>query len=351
MKARRDKLFKLVIFIVGMIITLTVNLSRAEEITLKYASFFYPHEQGGILAKKFLEAAEKFSGGRIKFKTFFSGALGAPPEYLRLIETGSIDLTTILPPFVQKDMPLFLTVPYALPGGEEKSLKVYTKIVLEHPEAAQIISEEAKQRNIKFLAFVSMGPNVIVSRKVIASLKDLRGMKMGGAEEEWKEFGVVGVSLLPQEGYEALARGLVDAFSMGFTPSIDLKWYEVARCYLFDNHYGIGLPIAINFKRWESLPKDLQDALIKAGKELTNFSVVQAKNNTEEGLKILREKGIEVRYLSKEDTEILFKIIGLKYRRNKTAARAREMGKGKEAERIIQITNKVIEEEYGIRID
>ncbi|MEM2567369.1 MAG: TRAP transporter substrate-binding protein DctP [Candidatus Bathyarchaeia archaeon] len=337
--------------LLGGLLLFTPYVGKASEVTLTYATFFYPNEQGGILAQKFIEFAEKASKGQLKFKTFFSGALGAPPEYLRLIETGAIDLTTIIPPLVQKDFPLYLLVPYALPGGEEKSLKVYRRMVLEDPELSAIIAKETGEKSMRFLTFVSMGPNAIISKQPISSLKDLRGKKMGGAEEEWKEFGVTGVALTPQEGYEALARGLVDMFSMGFTPSIDLKYYEVAKCYLMDNLFGVGLPIAINSKKWAALPKEIQEVLLKAGKDLSDFSVQQAKTQTQKGLELLKAKGVEVRYLSPEETMTMVKVIELKHRRNKMLGRAKERGKEAEAQKVVTIVDKILAEEYGIKVD
>lgn len=344
----REKLKEIV---VGVVISFVTVANLEAKVSLKYATFFFPNEQAGILAKKYIEFAEKAAKGQLEIKAFFSGTLGAPPEYLRLIETGTIDLTTVLPPFVQKDLPLYLMVPYALPGGEEKSLIVYRRIVLEDPTSSAIIEAEAMERNLRFLTFVSMGPNAIISRIPIASLNDLRGKKMGGAEDEWNDFAVTGVSLTPQEGYEALSRGLVDMFSMGFTPSIDLKYYEVAKYYVMDNLYGVGLPIAINAKRWASLPGEIKDALLRAGKELSDFSIKLAQENTKKGMELLKAKGVTVTYLSSKDTEVLFKVIELKNRRAKVMRRAIEKGKAHEASTIMNITNKIIHEAYGIIVE
>lgn len=119
-------------------------------------------------------------------KASLIGTLEAPPQYLSLIETGSIELTTVLPPFLQKYLSLYLMVLYTLPGSEVKSLSVYQKIVLEDPTSSPILANEALERNIKLLSFVSLGPNAIISCVPINFPNDIRRQKWTAPKKSGK---------------------------------------------------------------------------------------------------------------------------------------------------------------------
>ena len=46
--------------------------------------------------------------------------------------------------------------------------------------------------------------------------------------------------MFPPDTYENLSRGVIDATQMGFVPTVNLKWYEAAKYYMFDGTYAAG---------------------------------------------------------------------------------------------------------------
>jgi TRAP-type mannitol/chloroaromatic compound transport system substrate-binding protein len=108
-------------------------------------------------------------------------------------------------------------------------------------------------------------------RKEINSLDDLKGLKMripGFAGEVVSKLGVVVTNIAPGELYTSLDRGTIDALEW-VGPSLDLKmgFQKIADYYYTGWHEpGTELQFLVNQKKFDALPKHLQEILTVAMK-------------------------------------------------------------------------------------
>ncbi|MGI9951899.1 TRAP transporter substrate-binding protein DctP [Moorellaceae bacterium AZ2] len=315
-----------------------------EVIKLKYACTYQKTEEGALIGYKFCDYVEERSGGRVKFERYPGGVLGGAPEILRLVSSGSVDVVSF-PHVVFKDELPLSAIPEWSSGAPEKAVEYFNKIFLEIPETSPLLEQEAQEHNIKYLRFVSGGCNVFVSKKEINSLADLKGKKLGAgaAQEAFAKLGVTVVNVTPPDIYEDFSRGIIDVTHMGFGPTVQLKWYEVAKCWVFDGTYTAGNPITVNLNTWNKLPPDIQQIFIEGAKAASDYSIELAKNTREQNIQTLKNAGAVVKELSPAEAQQWFQNI-FEYGKKDMLERATKAGKAEQAKIIL----KHVEEQLGM---
>jgi len=165
-------------------------------------------------------------------------------------------------------MPFGMTAPelfswYSYGGGEELTRKVYKKHkVLSFPGG-----NTGNQMGGWF-------------RKEINTVDDLKGLKMripGFAGEVMSALGATVTNIAPGELYTSLERGTIDALEW-VGPGMDIKmgFHKVAPYYYTGWHEpGTDLQYLVNEKKFNKLPKDLQEILMSAIKLTAYDNYVQ----------------------------------------------------------------------------
>ena len=125
---------------------------------------------------------------------------------------------------------------------------------------------------------------------------DLVGKKFGagGSIPAFQALGFTIVQTFPPDTYENLSRGVIDATQMGFVPTVNLKWYEMAKYYMWDGTYAAGNAFTVNLDTWAKLTPETQQIFKDAAKDSETFSLDLDKTDTEANLKILADAGVTV---------------------------------------------------------
>ncbi|WP_258361193.1 TRAP transporter substrate-binding protein [Moorella sulfitireducens] len=311
-------------------------------IKLKYACTYQETEEGAMIGYKFCDYVEEKSGGRVKFERYPGGVLGGPPEVLRLVSSGSVDVVSFPHVAFKDEIPLS-AIPEWSPGSPEKAVEYFNKIFLEIPETSALLEQEAKEHNIKYLNFVSGGSNAFVSKKEVNSLADFKGKKLGAgaAQEAFAKLGVTVVNVTPPDIYEDFSRGIIDITHMGFGPTVQLKWYEVAKCWVFDGTYTAGNPITVNLDTWNKLPSDIQQIFIEGAKAASDYSIELTKSTKEQNIQTLKNAGAVVKELSPEDAKQWFQNI-FEYGKNDMLERATKAGKADQAKTVLKYVDDLL---------
>jgi TRAP-type C4-dicarboxylate transport system substrate-binding protein len=81
------------------------------------------------------------------------------------------------------------------------------------------------------------------------------------------------------------------------------KFYEVVKyCLLFKNgELNVPPPVLMNLKKFRELPPEMQKILMDAGKETQRWAFAQCQKGMEEFLVGMKEKGMDIYYLSDEE--------------------------------------------------
>ena len=247
------------ILIAGLVLSAT---AQAQPVKLKMATFSPDTERlYNTVKKPWVAAVNKAAGGAIEIELFPNGALGrAPQQQAQMVIDGVTDIGFIVPPFTPGRFPDSEVL--ELPGmfhDLAEGTRVYTRLVQN--------GTLKDYGDYVPIAMWSTPPFSLHSNFPINSINDLKGKRVRGSGviqiESLKALGAVTVGMPPTEVPEALSRRTIDA-----STSQPAVLYDFGLDRVTSHHYFAGLgivPLAIvmNRKKFESLPKAGQDAILK----------------------------------------------------------------------------------------
>jgi TRAP-type C4-dicarboxylate transport system substrate-binding protein len=166
-------------------------------------------------------------------------------------------------------MPLLtvMELPFLTPADMHQHAKVY-QAVINHP---LIVKEMAERWNIKYLGPTFLPAFEFMGNKKIASVADMKGVKMrisGLNAKALQKFGAVPTMVTAPEGYTALERGTIDSFGFPYSFAFGAyKLYEVSK-FATEGMAMSGFMCfqGVSLKAWDQLPKELQAKLPEAQK-------------------------------------------------------------------------------------
>src|SRR5699024_9339048 len=172
------------------------------------------------------------------------------------------------------------------------------------------IDEHYQQLGVKLLMLPITPPGAyhMISRSPIGEEGNLEGKKIRGSLSYQGVVEGLDASLVvipASEIYTALEKGVVDGASWPIIGALEYRWYEVAD-YLMRPGFGANYePIFMNLNAWNALSEEDQNLM-------TEISIDIEKKWNEDSLdiwaeeeEILKEKGMKVTELSKEQQEQL----------------------------------------------
>lgn len=266
--------------------------------TLRYATGFPEAVYMNEPAKWFAQEVEKRSGGKIKIRMFFGGTLGKSNEILDLVAKGAVDMGSIVQGYFTSNLP-FAAMTNSLPmtffDGEAV---MRTAIRLEATNPDQIAEYEAN--NVKPLIHRYLPNYKLICTKPIRTVKDLEGTKIrtfgNYMPKMFAALKATPVNVLPVEMYEALKRGSMDCSYLTYPFFMVFKLYEVAP-YVIDVKFG-GINaywLAVNKRKFDGMPQEVQDLLVQVGKEATEWGVAHTKEVDAASLEELKaQDGVEI---------------------------------------------------------
>ncbi len=107
----------------------------------------------------------------------------------------------------------------------------------------------------------------------------------------------------PPEVYTALQRGTVDGLGWPSIGIRDLKWDEVLKYRIDPGFYGLDGAVTINLDKWNSLPKDVQDTMLKVVQEYEKWQWDHWGAEVEKEPGILEKQGVKVIKLPPDEAE------------------------------------------------
>lgn len=245
-------------------------------------------------AEWFASELEKRSGGKMKVKLFYSGALGKSNEILDLVSKGAIDMGSLVQGYFTSALP-FAAMTNSLPMtffDPEQAMR--GAMALEKTNQSQI--DELKRNNFKPLVYRYLPNYKLICTKPVRTMADLQELKVrtfgNYMPKMFAAIGVTPVNVLPTENYEALKRGSMDCSYLTNANFIAYKLHEVAP-YIIDVRFG-GINayfLAMNLTKFNGLPKAAQDLLVEVGLEATDFAAAQTEEIEAQALETMLKEG------------------------------------------------------------
>jgi TRAP-type C4-dicarboxylate transport system substrate-binding protein len=281
-------------------------ICEGKTIIIKYSDHDPP---GGMrtdfLKEVWLPEIVKQTGGKVKIQDFWGGALLGSKEILKGIADRVTDMGFVYPGHYPGQLPAF-TIFKLFPRGPSKFENMvwfYRKVYEEIPE----FKAELKAANQKTLLFTAGLPGAFTSTKPLRSLDDLKGHKWR-AGDKWalrflKNAGAIPVSVPWGDVYMALQTGTIEGCFTNYDGLHMMKFDEVAPNLLISKALWFATPFIhnVNLDFWDSLPKDIQDGILKAS-EIAEKKFAETYEKAFD--KIMAEQkaaGFKVTVMSEED--------------------------------------------------
>lgn len=298
---------------VALALALAGTAGLAEAKTLSYSEYGPEHSSLGPNLKIFAEDVARATDGALKVQTTFGGALIAVRDVLRGVGDGVADMGSIVA--VMTPSELFNFRVGDLPIGNSDPW-VGMSVMQELAATNDTIKGEFAAQNVKLIANFTTTEVVLICSKPVASLDDLKGLKIRSNPPHslaLKAFGAIPVSMGFPEVYQALDRGLITCAQTYVTAIMPYRHFEVAKHVLrLDFGQNLAFGAIINQQTFDKLDASQQAALLEAGRSL---SLNGAKTNVET-LKNARDTlendyGVEFHSLSQEDHARLMEAGGI----------------------------------------
>lgn len=246
-------------------------------------------------ARKFVELAEEYTDGKVEFEVYPASQLGDPLEQMQSVQSGIQEMTqgslnnlSELAPSLN-----YMVLPYMFTSTEDARKAIdnlwdYNNELL------------VEQANMRSLLFTDAGPRVMTSDKdhPVRSLEDMKGFKMrippsAVSEAAFTSFGAQNITLPFTEVFTGLQQGIANGQENAVTTARTEHYYEVQK-YITDINWQYTISaFLISEPYFQSLPKAIQEGLVKAGKEATILERERFDEMNEEDVTYLKEQGVE----------------------------------------------------------
>jgi TRAP-type C4-dicarboxylate transport system substrate-binding protein len=234
-------------------------------IKLTYSVFFPATHQNTVLATDWAKEIEKRTAGKVQITVFAGGTLSPADKCYDGVEKGISDIGMSVLGYTRGKFPFseVLDLPLGCRSGA-------TATAMVNAFYAKFAPKEFDQVKIMYLH--AHGPGFLHSKKPVATLADVKGLKIrctGLAAKIVTALGGTPVAMPMGETYDALSRGVVDG-SMAPQESLQgWRWGEVVKstteCY--GAAYTTTFFVAMNKSKWDALPADIQQIIAKVNEE------------------------------------------------------------------------------------
>jgi len=294
---------KKVLSIVGVVLVciLLSSVVQAQEksIKLRFASWWSPAHKFAAMEKEWCAEVEKRTNGRVKISHYAGGTLAPPTQVYDSMVKGVFDVGT----------GLFSYNPGRFPVMEVLDLPLRYR---DGVQATNMANELVKKFQLKEMGDMKVfllhcaGPSFIHTKKKINSINELKGVRIKSSGLSSKIVSAAGgtpVTMPITETYDALAKGLADGLILNMETLKSFKFGDYLKFTLKDHGVSntTGLWIGMNKKKWDLLPKDVQQIIEKVNEEyIVKFGKAHVDLDNE-GEEYAMKAGLSIMTVTKEE--------------------------------------------------
>jgi tripartite ATP-independent transporter DctP family solute receptor len=259
----------LLLSVAAAAVALALPAAAQQTITLHGASQFTDEHAFTKAMVKFEELVKKYYGKPVNFVLHKNSELGLEKDYFAYMNQGkAVDYAIVSPAHMStfsKAAP-FIDAPFLF-----RDLDHWNK-VLDQDILKPIADEIAQKADVMLIGYAGGGTRNIFVNKPVRNLAEMKNLKVRvqGAPIWSRTFAAVGMSptvIAYNEVYNAIQNGVISAGENEAAGVEQMKFYEVGPNLSMTQHAITIRPLCFSGKTFRGLPKDLQDAIVKAGKE------------------------------------------------------------------------------------
>jgi tripartite ATP-independent transporter DctP family solute receptor len=257
-----------------------------------------------IAIEMFKEKLYEKSNGRIKLTIYGSSQLGSEREISEQVVLGTCDMGSSDGPTWSNATRIPELAVWGLPFLYEDidaQKRVINEIYLKEGEKMMI---PGGIRPI-YGASSSIRGSLLV-KKPIVKADDIIGLKMRVPEitmyvDTWKALGANSVTTPWSESYTALMQGVCDGVEVDPSAIVDANLHEVGKYFSRTAHMGTLHFVVMNEKKWQSIPKDLQQIILECGAEVSEWQIEDRKRADLECEQKMKDAGVIFNDISPEE--------------------------------------------------
>jgi tripartite ATP-independent transporter DctP family solute receptor len=270
-----------------------VPAAAQQTITLHGASQFNDDHAFTKALTKFGELVKQYYGKPIEFVLHKNSELGLEKDYFAYMNQGrAVDYAIVSPAHMStfsKAAP-FIDAPFLF-----RDLAHWNK-VLDEDVLKPVADEIAQKADVMLIGYAGGGVRNIFANKPVHNLAEIKDLKVRvqGAPIWSKTFAAIGMSptvIAYNEIYNAIQNGVINAGENEAAGVESMKFYEVGPNLAMTEHAITIRPLCFSGKSFKRLPPELQQAVLKAGKEAGAFGRKIESSEDAQKLEALEKAG------------------------------------------------------------
>jgi tripartite ATP-independent transporter DctP family solute receptor len=253
----------------GAVAAALAGAAQAQTITLNGASQFNDDHAFTKSMVRFEELVKKYYGKPVNFTLHKNSSLGLEKQYFEYMAQGkAVDYAIVSPAHMStfsKAAP-FIDAPFLF-----RDLNHWNKVL--DADLLKPIADEINQKaEVMLIGYAGGGTRNIFVNKPVRNLAEMKGLKVRvqGAPIWSRTFQAAGMAptvIAYNEVYNAIQNGVIAAGENEAAGVEQMKFYEVGPNLSMTEHAITIRPLCFSTKTFNKLPKDLQAAVLRAGKE------------------------------------------------------------------------------------
>jgi tripartite ATP-independent transporter DctP family solute receptor len=242
---------------------------------------------------RFQELVQKYSGKKVEFVLHKNSELGLEKDYFAYMNQGkAVDYAIVSPAHMStfsRAAP-FIDAPFIF-----RDLNHWNK-VLDADLLQPIADEIAQKADVMLIGYAGGGTRNIFANKPVHNLQEMKGLKVRvqGAPIWSKTFAAIGMAptvIAYNEIYNAIQNGVIQAGENEAAGVEAMKFYEVGPNLNMTQHAITIRPLCFSGKTFKGLDKNMQAAVLRAGKEAGAYGRQVESGEDEQKLVALEKAG------------------------------------------------------------
>lgn len=264
------------------------------EYIIRYAFTSPQDSQVGMIAEGFKTRVEEYSNGRIRVDMYPDAQLGDKAANLESVRAGELEMCDASASDMSSYCPRWsvFSFPYNFIDSREMLDVVRDETVF------KMLDEDTTAAGFKIITFADFGSRNVFANKAVRNPDDAKGLKIRVMNDPilaktMELMGFSAISLGWSEVYTAMQQHTIDALEQNEALCVDNLLYEVANTYSYTGQFRIPGIQYMSAKFYDSLPADLQEAVIRAGIENEESIYEWFPEYNAASIETLKEKGVE----------------------------------------------------------
>jgi TRAP-type C4-dicarboxylate transport system substrate-binding protein len=262
---------RLLALAIGLVLAVSAPWpAAAQTITLKGASQFDDNHSFNQTMLKFAELVQKYYGKPVNFVLHRNRELGLEKDYFAYMSQGlSVDYAIVAPSHMAtfSKQATLMDMPFLF-----RDLDHWRKVMATGDALKPIADDVLAKADVMLVGYGGGGVRNIVAKKPVRNMEELKALpiRVMGAPIQTRIFQAITAAptvIAYDEVYNAIQTGVIQAGENESPGWSQMKWNEVAPDVSLTQHAITIRPLCFSAKTFRKLPKELQEAIVRAGRE------------------------------------------------------------------------------------